>query len=456
MCTKITRVNAIREHLTSRRRARGRGAKISLLLTALLAGSVLFPATASAAGQDPEQICGHTVQGRILEKYREYRDTLGCPQTDEQTAPDGVGRFSVFDGGSIYWSPSTDAHAIWGLIRDKWAAMGWEKGSLGYPTSDELSLPDGAGKRQVFQGGSLYWHPTRSNGVHPVLGLIGQRWGQAGWEGGVYGYPITDELPQEGVTQMFEHGPLRWSPNETANPLIPRAKAKLLDGKPTPGDLDESATLLPKGADRGIVVVRGYIGDDGNPVNHSIGNHRLWSTEPEVSSKVAFAWDTATGQVGIYVEHSCVGDLPCRNAKPLVRTEHAKVVQDDRTPQNEYWVEPYGDGGMRVDVSAVNSFADVPGSSVADLGRINATFYVYPHGYDGNNRNFTGFDVETVKDKFPSWEVLRYPRLLEKPDSLQALWQGAVWQTSVGDLTAAQHSCYRTDPDHAPANMTCN
>lgn len=191
-------------------------------------------------------------------------------------------------------------------------------------------------------------------------------------------------------------------------------------------------------------------------MNHSIGNHRLWSTEPEVSSKVAFAWDTATGQVGIYVEHSCVGDLPCRNAKPLVRTEHAKVVQDDRTPQNEYWVEPYGDGGMRVDVSAVNSFADVPGSSVADLGRINATFYVYPHGYDGNNRNFTGFDVETVKDKFPSWEVLRYPRLLEKPDSLQALWQGAVWQTSVGDLTAAQHSCYRTDPDHAPANMTCN
>ncbi|WP_411104196.1 LGFP repeat-containing protein [Streptomyces sp. cmx-4-9] len=453
-------MNAIEAHSTPRRRsrsrARGRGANISLLLTVLLAGSVLFPATASAAGPEPEHICGHIVQGRILEKYREYRDTLGCPRTGELTAPDGVGRFHHFERGSIYWSPSTDAHAVWGLIGDKWAAMGWEKGSLGYPTSDELPLPDGAGKRQVFQGGSLYWHPTRSNGVHPVWGLIGQRWGQAGWEGGVYGYPVTDELQQEGVTQMFEHGPIRWSPNETPNPLIPRAKAKLFDGRPTPGDLNESATLLPKGPDRGIVVVRGYIGDDGNPVNHSIGNHRLWSTEPEASSKVVFAWDTATGQVGVYVERSCVGDLPCRNAKPLVRTQHAKVVQDDRAPQNEYWVEPYGDGGLRVDVSAVNSFADVPGSSLADLGRINATFFVYPHGYDGNNRNFTGFDVQAVKDRFPSWEVLRYPRLLERPDAPQALWQGAVWQTGVGDLTAPQHSCHRTDPDHAPGNMTCN
>ncbi|MER7844242.1 hypothetical protein ABTZ03_09895 [Kitasatospora sp. NPDC096077] len=449
-------MNTNGEHSTPRGRARRRGAGISLLLTALLAGSALVPATASAAGQDPEQICGHTVQGRILEKYREYRTTLGCPQTDEQTAPDGVGRFSVFDGGSIYWSPATDAHAIWGLIRDKWAALGWEKGSLGYPTSDELSLPDGAGKRQVFQGGSLYWHPTRSNGVHPVWGVIGQRWGQAGWEGGVYGYPVTDELQQEGVTQMFEHGPVRWSPNETANPLIPRANAQFFQGSPAPGDLKESATLLPKGPDRGIVVVRGYIGDDGNPVNHALGNHRLWSTEPEASSKVAIAWDTATGQVGIYVDQSCVGDLTCRNAKPLVRTEHAKVVQDDRTPQNEYWVEPYGDGGIRVDVSAVNSFVDVPGSQYADLGRINATFHIYPHGYDDKNKNFTGFDVDTNKDKYPSWEVLRYPRLLENSGSPQALWQGTVWQGSITDLKAPQHLCHRNDPDHAPVAMTCN
>ncbi|MFG2147237.1 LGFP repeat-containing protein [Streptomyces sp. NPDC048696] len=426
-------------------------------LVPLASITLLLGVQAASASAAQQAVCGHTVQGRILDKYNELggqNGSLGCPQTDEQTTPDGIGRFTVFDGGSIYWTPSTDAHAIWGLIRDKWAAMGWEKGSLGYPTSDEITLPDGQGKRQVFQGGSLYWHPSRSNGVHPVWGLIGQRWADAGWEGGVYGYPVTDELQQEGVTQMFEHGPIRWSPNETANPLWDKARAWHFEGNPVPGDLKQSAVLMPKGPDRGVVVARGYIAD-GNLSSEEIGNHRSWSTDPTASSKVSIAWDTATGQVGVYVDQSCTKTFGCRNAKPLVRTEHAKVVQDDKTPQNEYWVEPYGDGGIRIDVSAVNSFVDTPQGSLVDFGRINATFHIYPHGYDDKNKNFTGFDIDAAKDKFPAWEVLRYPRLLENSGSPQALWQGAVAQRNLDDLKHPQELCYRHDPDHAPVMMTC-
>ncbi|QIS16433.1 M57 family metalloprotease [Nocardia arthritidis] len=79
------------------------------------------------------------------------------------------GRFNNFEGGSIYWSSETDAHNIWGLIRDKWASLDWENGRLGFPTSDEFGTRDnGAG--QHMEGGELYYSP--STGVHPVWDAI--------------------------------------------------------------------------------------------------------------------------------------------------------------------------------------------------------------------------------------------------------------------------------------------
>jgi uncharacterized protein with LGFP repeats len=83
---------------------------------------------------------------------------LGEPLTDETTTPDGVGRFNHFQGGSIYWTPTTGAHEVHGAIRDKWASMGWERSSLRYPTSDEQAVP--GGRRGYFQGGFINWTPA--------------------------------------------------------------------------------------------------------------------------------------------------------------------------------------------------------------------------------------------------------------------------------------------------------
>jgi uncharacterized protein with LGFP repeats len=46
------------------------------------------------------------------------------PLTDESPTPDGIGRFNHFQGGSIYWTPGIGAHEVHGAIRDKWASMG--------------------------------------------------------------------------------------------------------------------------------------------------------------------------------------------------------------------------------------------------------------------------------------------------------------------------------------------
>jgi len=79
---------------------------------------------------------------------------LGSPIIPETTTPDGVGRYRQYQNGSIYWHPSTGAHEIHGDIRAKWASLGWEQSTLGYPTSDEVEAPDG-GRISYFERGSI-------------------------------------------------------------------------------------------------------------------------------------------------------------------------------------------------------------------------------------------------------------------------------------------------------------
>ncbi len=83
---------------------------------------------------------------------------LGAPITAEAGAPDGVGRYRVFERGSIYWTPRTNADEVHGRIRDAWKDEGWEAGRLGYPTEDERAIP--GGRRSVFEHGFITWDAT--------------------------------------------------------------------------------------------------------------------------------------------------------------------------------------------------------------------------------------------------------------------------------------------------------
>src|SRR5690242_7932231 len=77
----------------------------------------------------------------------------------EMPTANGRGRTWDFQGGSIYWSPQTGAHEVHGAIRLKWAALGGEGRFLGFPVTDETGTPDGHGRFNHFQGGSIYWTP---------------------------------------------------------------------------------------------------------------------------------------------------------------------------------------------------------------------------------------------------------------------------------------------------------
>jgi|BarGraNGADG00212_1021973.scaffolds.fasta_scaffold05307_5 lysozyme len=136
---------------------------------------------------------------------------LGAPLGGEQTAPDGVGRFTHYQNGSIYWTPATGAHEVHGSIRAEWAATGWETGPTGYPVTDELPTPDGVGRFNHFsKGASIYWTPA--TGAHEVHGSIRAEWAATGWETGPTGYPVTDEYDvPSGRASDFQHGRISWS-----------------------------------------------------------------------------------------------------------------------------------------------------------------------------------------------------------------------------------------------------
>ncbi len=97
------------------------------------------------------------------------KSILRFPTTDQKPTPDGIGRYNHFQGGSIYHTPATGAHEVYGRILAKWRALGWEKSVLGYPTSGELA-GSGGGRYNLFQRGSI--HNTSSTGALQVRGSI--------------------------------------------------------------------------------------------------------------------------------------------------------------------------------------------------------------------------------------------------------------------------------------------
>lgn len=159
----------------------------------------------------------HEVHGLIRDKWAALgweNSFLGFPTTDETPTPNGAGRYNHFQGGSIYWSPQTGAHEVHGRIRDKWEAFGRETSFLGFPTTDESPTPDGVGRYNHFQGGSIYWTPN--TGAHEVHGYIRGRWQEMGWESSSLGYPVSDEQTLHGGpgrVSHFQHGRIEWTPS---------------------------------------------------------------------------------------------------------------------------------------------------------------------------------------------------------------------------------------------------
>ncbi len=141
----------------------------------------------------------HEVFGQIWQAYcalNWQNSVLGYPTSHEMATHDGVGRWQTFDGGQIVWHPDTGGFEVHGAILDLYGQLGGS--AFGYPITDETETPDGKGRYNHFrnlEGGydtSIYW--TEQTGAQPVYGLIRQRWAELGWETCHLHYPTGPEI----------------------------------------------------------------------------------------------------------------------------------------------------------------------------------------------------------------------------------------------------------------------
>lgn len=132
---------------------------------------------------------------------------VGSPTTNMLVTADGMGRYNRFTWGAIYWSFFTGAHELRGAIYENWAALAFENGPLGYPTTDELVTFDTLGRYNRFQHGAVYW--SYGTGAHAVVEPVYSAWAAANFENGALGYPISDtHAVTGGVQNEFQHGSL--------------------------------------------------------------------------------------------------------------------------------------------------------------------------------------------------------------------------------------------------------
>lgn len=152
------------------------------------------------------------VSNQILMKYWSMgsdRSLLGLPTSEVKQLRAG-GKSQVFEYGQIHWSPATGAHYTRGAMLQYWGARGWVSSRLGYPTTDEHSgLRDG-GTAQGFQGGNVFWSPR--TGAHAVYDVFMWNYYVRGNEHGKLGYPTSEAYDWgKGRAQSFQHGSLVWN-----------------------------------------------------------------------------------------------------------------------------------------------------------------------------------------------------------------------------------------------------
>jgi uncharacterized protein with LGFP repeats len=164
-----------------------------------------------------------SLSGAILSLYSSAgaeQSFLGYPTQSVKPTSDSIGRFAQFQGGSIYWSPTTGARSLSGDVLSLYASAGAEKSFLGYPTQSTWPTSDTVGRFARFQGGLIYWSPT--TGARSLSGAIASLYSSAGAEKSFLGYPTQSTWPTAGGVgrfEKFEGGSLYWSPTTGARSL---------------------------------------------------------------------------------------------------------------------------------------------------------------------------------------------------------------------------------------------
>jgi uncharacterized protein with LGFP repeats len=118
----------------------------------------------------------------------------------------------TFQLGSIYVFNNGAPYAVYGPENTKFVASGGVTGALGYPVGALVPItgPNGNGYSQAFSTG----HILRSaSGVFVISGMIRDTHNSLGWVRGKLGWPISDQTCSSATvcSQKFQGGTISLS-----------------------------------------------------------------------------------------------------------------------------------------------------------------------------------------------------------------------------------------------------
>jgi hypothetical protein len=133
------------------------------------------------------------------------RGFLGYPRVDPICGITNNGCYQAFTGGYIYSDSSAGVHAVRNDFFGSWGTQNWERGPLGFPTREIICGITANGCYQAFSGGYIY--SSDATGAHSVRPEAFTLWGTHGWERGFLGFPTSDPSNTTNTyTQTFQGG----------------------------------------------------------------------------------------------------------------------------------------------------------------------------------------------------------------------------------------------------------
>lgn len=133
---------------------------------------------------------------------------LGWPRADASCGLANGACVQRFQSGSVYWSPSGGAHALYGSIDAAYTAAGDVSSNWGVPVSGVLRIEsNGGGIAAAFSAASVY--AAGGGAAYAVEGAIRQLYFENAGAAGRLGFPTgsrTCGLPGGECSQSFQYG----------------------------------------------------------------------------------------------------------------------------------------------------------------------------------------------------------------------------------------------------------
>jgi len=153
-------------------------------------------------------------KGAIGTFYKKNKSMTGAPKANERTLKNPNGAYQQFKNGKVYWSSKTGAHFVkYGAFNNAYKSFKYEKGSLGYATSEIKKFKYRSGATyQNFEKGMITY--SKETGAQVMTTTMLTKWKSLNWERSKAKLPTKSMkcgLKDGGCYQQFEGGKLHWS-----------------------------------------------------------------------------------------------------------------------------------------------------------------------------------------------------------------------------------------------------